>query len=96
MDVHALPRLLIPVETAPGETRVAVTPDTVKKFVSLGCGVTVERGAGSASGYLDDAYAAQGAELIDIGDASAWSAADALLCVQSPSAVNLGLSLIHI
>ena len=62
VDVHALPRLLIPVETAPGETRVAATPDTVKKFVSLGCNVTVERGAGSASGYLDDSYGANGAE----------------------------------
>lgn len=90
VDVHALPRLLIPVETAPGETRVAATPDTVKKFVSLGCNVTVERGAGSASGYLDDSYGANGAELADPGDGASWSAADALLCVQSPSEVSLG------
>ena len=90
MDVFALPRLLIPVESLPGETRVAATPDTVKKFVSLGCSVAVERGAGASSGYLDDAYAAQGAELVAPGDGSAWSQADVLLCVQSPSTNALG------
>ena len=89
MDVFALPRLLIPVESTPGETRVAATPDTVKKFISLGCSVAVERGAGTASGYLDAAYAAQGADLIENGETSAWSQADVLLCVQSPSAASL-------
>ena len=89
MVVFALPRLLIPVESTPGETRVAATPDTVKKFISLGCSVAVERGAGTASGYLDEAYAEQGADLIGAGDASTWSQADVLLCVQSPSAATL-------
>ena len=89
MDVHPLPRLLIPVETAPGETRVAATPDTVKKFISLGCSVSVERGAGAASGYLDEAYAQQGAELVGAGDGSIWSQADILLCVQSPAPETL-------
>jgi len=87
--VFALPRLLIPVESTPGETRVAATPDTVKKFISLGCSVAVERGAGTASGYLDEAYAEQGADLIEPGDASAWGQADVLLCVQTPSAASL-------
>jgi len=87
--VFALPRLLIPVESTPGETRVAATPDTVKKFVSLGCSVAVECGAGTPSGYLDEAYAEQGADLIEKGDTSAWSQADVLLCVQSPSAATL-------
>ena len=89
MDVHPLPRLLIPVETAPGETRVAATPDTVKKFISLGCSVSVERGAGAASGYLDEAYAQQGAELVGAGDESIWSQTDVLLCVQSPAPETL-------
>ena len=89
VDVLALPRLLIPVESLPGETRVAATPDTVKKFVSFGCSVAVERGAGAASGYLDDAYAAQGAELVAPGDGSAWGQADVLLCVQTPTAEAL-------
>jgi len=87
--VFALPRLLIPVESTPGETRVAATPDTVKKFISLGCSVAVECGAGTPSGYLDEAYAEQGADLIEAGDTSAWGQADVLLCVQSPSAATL-------
>ena len=89
MVVFALPRLLIPVESTPGETRVAATPDTVKKFISLGCSVAVECGAGTPSGYLDEAYAEQGADLIETGDMSAWGQADVLLCVQSPSAATL-------
>ena len=89
MVVFALPRLLIPVESTPGETRVAATPDTVKKFISLGCSVAVECGAGTPSGYLDEAYAEQGADLIETGDTLAWSQADVLLCVQSPSAATL-------
>ena len=89
MVVFALPRLLIPVESTPGETRVAATPDTVKKFVSLGCSVAVECGAGTPSGYLDEAYAEQGADLIETGDTSVWGQADVLLCVQSPSAATL-------
>ena len=89
MVVFALPRLLIPVESTPGETRVAATPDTVKKFISLGCSVAVECGAGTPSGYLDEAYAEQGADLIEAGDTSAWGQADVLLCVQSPSEATL-------
>lgn len=90
MVVFVLPRLVIPVESTPGETRVAATPDTVKKFISLGCSVSVERGAGTSSGYLDEAYAQQGADLIESGDMSAWNQADVLLCVQTPSASILG------
>lgn len=73
----------------PGETRVAATPDTVKKFVAFGCDVSVERGAGTASGYLDAAYADQGAELINPGDPAVWSQADILLCVQTPASASL-------
>ena len=81
-----MPILLIPVETAAGETRVAASPETVKKFTALGCRVFIEKGAGQSSGYLDQAYAEAGAELVPSGDTTAWSQADVLLCVQSPSA----------
>ena len=91
MTVLALPRLLIPVESTPGETRVSATPDTVKKFVALGCSVCVEQGAGSASGYVDAAYAAQGADLVAAGDAATWSSADLVLCVQPPNLERLSL-----
>ena len=80
-----MPILLIPVETAAGETRVAASPETVKKFTALGCRVVLEQSAGQPSGYLDQAYADAGAELVPCGDSTAWSQADVLLCVQSPS-----------
>tara|TARA_B100001059_G_scaffold49163_1_gene42266 strand:- start:1099 stop:2226 length:1128 start_codon:yes stop_codon:yes gene_type:complete len=77
---------LIPAESAAGETRVAASPETVKKFTALGCRVILEKGAGQSSGFLDQAYAEAGAELVTCGDNTAWSQADVLLCVQSPSA----------
>ena len=80
-----MPRLLIPVETAPGETRIAATPDTVKKFLSFGCSVSVEFGAGTASGYLDQSFQNQGADLVPVADPGAWADADLVLCVQSPA-----------
>ena len=59
-----LPRLLIPVETAAAETRVAASPETVKKFIGLGCSVAIERGAGASAGFVDSAYTEAGAELV--------------------------------
>ena len=73
-------------ESAAGETRVAASPETVKKFTALGCRVVLEKGAGQSSGFLDQAYVQAGAELVTCGDSTAWSQADLLLCVQSPSA----------
>ena len=84
-----MPRLLIPVETSPGETRIAATPDTVKKFLSFGCSVSVERGAGMASGYLDHSYEDQGADLVSAADLDAWREADLVLCVQTPTSEAL-------
>jgi NAD(P) transhydrogenase subunit alpha len=84
-----LPRLFIPVESATAETRVAASPETVRKFISLGCSVTIEQGAGANAGFVDTAYSEAGAELVPPGDPQAWGAADALLCVQQPSASAL-------
>lgn len=50
-------------ETDPQESRVAVTPDTVKKFKALGCDVTVESGAGLKSNITDKAYTEAGAKI---------------------------------
>jgi len=75
-------------ETAAGERRVAVTPETCRKLVALGAQVRVQRGAGVAAGFTDDAYAAAGAQLT--GDAaSTLSDADLVLCVQPPPAGTL-------
>ncbi len=79
-----MPRLLIPVESAPGETRVAASPESVKRFLSLGCEVLVEKGAGILAGFIDDSYIDVGAVLVPKGDLENWAKADVLLCVQSP------------
>ncbi|WP_320668111.1 Re/Si-specific NAD(P)(+) transhydrogenase subunit alpha [Prochlorococcus sp. MIT 1307] len=79
-----MPRFLIPIESAPGETRVAASPETVKKFISLGCEVFLEQGAGKLAGFLDDAYKNIGTEVISPGDLDIWSKADVVLCVQAP------------
>jgi proton-translocating NAD(P)+ transhydrogenase subunit alpha len=77
-------RVAVPRETAEGERRVALVPETVSKLRDAGFEVHVERGAGTAAGFDDDDYTASGAELADA--ASLTSAADALVCVASPSA----------
>jgi NAD(P) transhydrogenase subunit alpha len=78
----------IPTETRAYETRVAATPETVRKYVSQGHRVSVQRGAGTAASYLDDAYAAAGAELVD---APAAFGAELVLKVQSPTDSELPL-----
>ncbi|HEY0859932.1 MAG TPA: NAD(P) transhydrogenase subunit alpha [Pseudoxanthomonas sp.] len=70
-------------ETAPGERRVAATPETVKKLIAAGARVVVERGAGAGAGFIDQAYTDAGAA-VDGGEGRAQ--ADVLLCVQSPPA----------
>lgn len=56
-------RLAVLKERAAAETRVAATPETVKKLVGLGLTVAVEAGAGVASAILDADYQAAGAEI---------------------------------
>ena len=58
-------RIAIPAETAAHETRVAATPETVKKYINLGCDVVVQRGAGTAAYFNDTAYEEAGASLAD-------------------------------
>ncbi|MBW8734353.1 MAG: Re/Si-specific NAD(P)(+) transhydrogenase subunit alpha [Asticcacaulis sp.] len=71
-------------ETWPGETRVAATPDTVKKWTSAGLTVAVETGAGTSAAITDDAYLAAGATIAPSA-ASVLSAADIVLKVRGPS-----------
>ena len=72
-------------ERRDGETRCALTPETVKKFVSMGATVTVEAGTGTGSSIPDADYAAAGATVAaDIK--SVLSGADILLKVRGPTA----------
>ena len=84
MGVGAMPRAFVAKETRPGETRVAATPETVKKLVKAGLAVAVESGAGAAAGFLDQRYAEAGAE-VGPGDAAAWQGADVVLKVTAPA-----------
>ena len=77
----------VPTETAAGETRVAVTPETAKKLVAQGHRVRVQAGAGTRASATDEAYAAAGAE---ITDAAGALGCDLVLKVRSPSADELG------
>ena len=72
----------VPAETAAGETRVAVTPETAKKLVAQGHQVVVQSGAGLRASVTDEAYQAAGAQ---IADASQALGADMVLKVRLPS-----------
>src|SRR5205085_4141483 len=68
-------------ETAPGERRVALVPETVGKLTAAGFDVVVEPGAGAAASFPDEAYRDAGAEL----SGSPWDA-DGVVKVRKPSA----------
>lgn len=74
-------------EGAIGESRVAATPETVKKFVALGAEVAVESTAGLFASIADDAYASAGASIAD--RSSVLADADVLLGVQGPDPASL-------
>ena len=77
----------IPKESSPGETRVAATPETVKKLVTQGHQVTVARGAGLTANFTDDAFSAAGAVMAEQSQALG---AEVVLKVRIPSAEELG------
>lgn len=80
-------KIAVPAEID-GETRVAATPDTIKKYVQLGASVSVECGAGRASRIPDADYETAGAEIA--ADAAATlDAADVVLKVRRPGAAEL-------
>ncbi|HEX4976133.1 MAG TPA: Re/Si-specific NAD(P)(+) transhydrogenase subunit alpha [Pseudomonadales bacterium] len=80
----------IPAEIAAGETRVAATPETVKKYVQLGYTVLVQSGAGLASSCTDDAYQQAGATITATA-ADTLKDADLVLKVRAPQAEEIGL-----
>jgi NAD(P) transhydrogenase subunit alpha len=82
--------IAIPKERRADETRVAATPETVKKFRGLGFDVVVESGAGAAARISDQDYQTAGAS-IAASPAEAMKAADIVLKVRAPSASEIGL-----
>ena len=78
----------IPAETRSGETRVAATPETVKKLLTAKHQVIVQSGAGIAASITDDAFVAAGAQ---IGSAADAFQSDMVLKVRAPSAEERAL-----
>lgn len=70
----------IPAETVVGENRVAATPETVKKLISAGHSVVIERGAGVKAAYIDSAYEQVGAKITD----DAYTGSQIVLKVRAP------------
>ena len=73
-----------PTETAEGEARVALTPESAERLQKLGYECLVESGAGAAASITDAAYEAAGVKVL--GSASElWSEADVIVKVREPS-----------
>lgn len=83
-------KLAIPKERQDGETRVAASPETVKKLIGLGLDVTVEAGAGQHASISDADYQAAGATIAS-GEAEALKDADIVFKVRAPSDEEIGL-----
>jgi NAD(P) transhydrogenase subunit alpha len=74
-------------ESAPAETRVAATPNTVQQLARLGYDVVVETGAGVAASFTDGGYIVAGAQVVDRDEA--W-AADIVLKINPPTTEEIG------
>ncbi|WP_287941777.1 NAD(P) transhydrogenase subunit alpha [Sphingopyxis sp.] len=80
-------RIAVLKELAAGETRVAATPETVKKFIGLGAEVAVENGAGVTASIADADYTAAGASLGSRADV--LKGANIILGIQGPDPKSL-------
>jgi NAD(P) transhydrogenase subunit alpha len=71
-------------ETAPGERRVALVPESCKKLIQAGYAVALEAGAGALAGFSDDLYTAAGAT-IETDAQALLGRADFVLKVNAPA-----------
>ena len=83
-------KIAIVKERRPHETRVAATPETVKKLKALGAEITIEAGAGTVAAYTDQAYSEAGATIVPDA-ASAVAAGDIVFKIQRPMTAEEGL-----
>lgn len=88
-DHERLMKISIVKERRPHETRVAATPETVKKLKALGAEITIEAGAGTAAAYTDQAYADAGATIVPDA-AAAFAAGDIVFKIQRPMSAAEG------
>ena len=76
-------------ETHPGENRVALIPDTVKKLVKLGADITVEAALGQGSGFADDEYTEAGAA-VSADRNGILGQSDIILRIRKPESGEVG------
>ncbi len=79
----------VPKESAPGERRVSVTPDVVKRLVKQDLEVHVESGAGEMAAFPDNDYEAAGATVVS-GGSAIWTDGDIVVTVGKPTMEQLG------
>jgi len=77
-----------PKETAPGEARVALTPDSAGRLQKLGYECIVESGAGMAASFSDEAYRDAGVEVVSSAT-DLWNEADVIVKVREPTAEEI-------
>jgi H+-translocating NAD(P) transhydrogenase subunit alpha len=82
-------RIAVPKETADGERRVALVPETVARLVKSGISVGIERDAGTAAGFPDHLYSDVGAEVVP-DDGALLGDADVVTMVRRPTDAQLG------
>ena len=78
-------RIGVPRETHAGERRVATTPDVAAQLIKLGFGVAVEKDAGAAASYSNEAYESAGCDVIK-SHSDLWAQSDVILKVRAPDA----------
>ena len=83
-NIFNLTKIVIPRETSLGERRVSATPETVKRLISLGCEVYIEKSAGELSGFNDFSFTESGGKIFDENDIYPWEEADVIFCVHFP------------
>jgi len=77
-------RVAVPKEVAPGEARVALTPEVIPRMVKAGYEVVVEAGAGDRARYPDAAYTQAGAKVVT-DRAALFSGVDVVVKIQIPT-----------
>jgi H+-translocating NAD(P) transhydrogenase subunit alpha len=82
-------KVAVPKETAPGERRVALVPDAVKKLTDGGFDMVVESGAGAEASFSDAEYEEAGAKIVSSREE--LYAADGVVKVQKPTAGEVEL-----
>jgi proton-translocating NAD(P)+ transhydrogenase subunit alpha len=82
-DIFGPMHICVPRERAAGEKRIALVPDVIPQLLKAGHTVSVEKGAGTRAGFIDEAYVTTGAQLIEDADALC-AQADLIVKVQRP------------